>query len=65
VNSSHYRFPKPFDQHNIILFFDNNLVVSKGEQWKRFRKIAAPAFSNARHLSDEADGVTDICHPTQ
>ncbi|KAI0064390.1 hypothetical protein BV25DRAFT_316258 [Artomyces pyxidatus] len=27
------------------MFFGRNIVASEGEEWKRFRKIAAPAFS--------------------
>ncbi|KAG2123324.1 cytochrome P450 [Suillus cothurnatus] len=39
------RFPKPLGQYTIITFFGKNIVVSEGDEWKRYRKIVAPAFS--------------------
>jgi hypothetical protein len=50
VTSSRYRFPKPVHQYSLLLFFGTNIVASEGKEWKRFRKIAAPAFSDVRHL---------------
>ena len=43
------RFPKPLNQYAVLAFFGNNIVVSEGEEWKKHRKIAAPAFSEVRH----------------
>ncbi|KAH7923074.1 cytochrome P450 [Leucogyrophana mollusca] len=40
------RFPKPLHQYIILTFFGENIVVSEGEEWKRYRKIVAPAFSD-------------------
>jgi len=51
VTSSRYRFPKPIYQYTVLLFFGSNIVASEGEEWKKFRKISAPAFSDVRHLS--------------
>src|ERR1700735_4668859 len=45
VTSSRHRFPKPLDQYHLLLVFGANIVASEGEEWKRFRKITAPAFS--------------------
>jgi hypothetical protein len=28
-----------------LMFYGENIVASEGEQWKRYRKISAPAFS--------------------
>ncbi|KIM82712.1 hypothetical protein PILCRDRAFT_7625 [Piloderma croceum F 1598] len=55
VTSSRYRFPKPVHQYSLLLFFGANIVASEGEEWKRFRKIAASAFSdrNNRLVWDE------------
>ncbi|KAG2042615.1 cytochrome P450 [Suillus americanus] len=39
------RFPKPLAQYAIINFFGKNIVASEGNEWKRYRKIVAPAFS--------------------
>jgi cytochrome P450 len=52
VTSSRYRFPKPVHHYGLLLYFGSNIVASDGEEWKRFRKIAAPAFSDVRHLSN-------------
>ncbi|EGN92850.1 hypothetical protein SERLA73DRAFT_98604, partial [Serpula lacrymans var. lacrymans S7.3] len=40
------RFPKPLHQYTILTFFGGNIVVSEGDEWKRYRKIVAPAFSD-------------------
>jgi cytochrome P450 len=29
--------------------FGPNIITSEGEEWKKYRKIAAPAFSEVRH----------------
>ena len=39
------RFPKPVSQYEGLAFWGHNIVVSKGDEWKRIRKITAPAFS--------------------
>jgi hypothetical protein len=51
VTMSRHRFPKPIDEYAILLFFGSNIVASEDEDWKRVRKIVAPAFSDVRHLS--------------
>jgi hypothetical protein len=48
---SRHRFPKPIDEYAVLLFFGSNIVASEDEDWKRVRKIVAPAFSDVRHLS--------------
>ncbi|KAI0720719.1 cytochrome P450 [Cerioporus squamosus] len=49
------RFPKPMGPYKILLAFGPNLVASEGEEWKRQRKLVAPAFSekNNRLVWDE------------
>lgn len=46
VSSSRARFPKPVEQYVVVGFFGHNIVVSEGEEWKKYRKISAPAFSD-------------------
>jgi cytochrome P450 len=66
TTSSRYRFPKPVHHYGLLLYFGSNIVASDGEEWKRFRKIAAPAFSDVRHLVQRNLGiVADICYPAQ
>jgi cytochrome P450 len=55
VTSSRAKFPKPVELYKILLVFGSNIVASEGEEWKRYRTIAAPAFSerNTRLVWDE------------
>ncbi|KAJ3984113.1 cytochrome P450 [Lentinula detonsa] len=46
VTASRARFPKPVKQYKVLSFFGDNIVASEGDDWKRYRKIAAPAFSD-------------------
>lgn len=46
VGSSRARFPKPVQQYASLALYGPNIVASEGEQWKKYRKIAAPAFSD-------------------
>jgi len=39
------RFPKPVFRYEVLSVFGANIVASEGEEWKKYRKIAAPAFS--------------------
>jgi cytochrome P450 len=39
------RFPKPLGQYTILTLFGENIVASEGNEWKRYRKIVSPAFS--------------------
>lgn len=50
ITSYRHRYPKPVEQYKILTFFGHNIVASEGEEWKKFRKIAAPAFSDVRPL---------------
>lgn len=58
------RFPKPVQQYRILQFWGNNIVASEGEEWKRFRKISAPAFSEVcfESLSDFIPDLMVVCH---
>ena len=56
VTSSRSKFPKPVHLYKPLSVFGINIVASEGEEWKKFRKIAAPTFSevrseDVRHLS--------------
>jgi cytochrome P450 len=34
--------------YKVLAVFGKNIVASGGEEWKKYRKIAAPAFSEVR-----------------
>ncbi|KAJ3514321.1 hypothetical protein NLJ89_g2442 [Agrocybe chaxingu] len=46
VTSSRARFPKPVAMYEVLSLFGRNIVASEGEEWKKYRKISAPAFSD-------------------
>ncbi|KAF8488651.1 hypothetical protein F5888DRAFT_1281356 [Russula emetica] len=48
VTSSRARFPKPVNRYAALTVFGINIVASEGEEWKKYRKISAPAFSEVR-----------------
>ncbi|TFY55986.1 hypothetical protein EVG20_g9110 [Dentipellis fragilis] len=45
VTTSRARFPKPVEQYKVLTFFGRNIVASEHDEWKRYRKVSAPAFS--------------------
>jgi len=55
VTTSRARFPKPVELYKVLMVFGGNIVASEGEEWKRYRTISAPAFSerNTRLVWDE------------
>ncbi|KAF8494795.1 cytochrome P450 [Gautieria morchelliformis] len=54
------RFPKPVQQYTVLAFFGKNVIVTEHEEWKRHRKVTAPAFSerNNKLVWDEAVQAT-------
>ncbi|RDB24803.1 hypothetical protein Hypma_007792 [Hypsizygus marmoreus] len=61
VSSSRSRFPKPVHQYTVLTFFGRNIVASEGDEWKKYRKISAPAFNdkNNRMVWDETIKIMD------
>ncbi|KAH9003544.1 cytochrome P450 [Lactarius hatsudake] len=55
VTTFRAKFPKPIDIYKALSVFGGNIVASEGEDWKRYRAISAPAFSerNTRLVWDE------------
>ncbi|KAI9438742.1 cytochrome P450 [Lactarius indigo] len=49
------KFPKPVYLYSMLLAFGGNVIASEGEDWKRYRTITAPVFSerNTRLVWDE------------
>ena len=45
------RFPKALDVYKLLSTFGSNILVTEGDEWKRQRKITAPAFSEVCMLS--------------
>ncbi|KAF9528987.1 cytochrome P450 [Crepidotus variabilis] len=59
ITSARARFPKPVKNYRPLAFWGQNIVVSEGELWKKYRKISAPAFSdrNNKLVWNETVGV--------
>ncbi|KAH9018729.1 cytochrome P450 [Lactarius pseudohatsudake] len=55
VTTFRAKFPKPISLYKTLSVFGGNIVASEGEDWKRYRAISAPAFSerNTRLVWDE------------
>ncbi|KAI3602256.1 cytochrome p450 [Moniliophthora roreri] len=49
-------FPKATQKYDALNFYGPNIVSTEGEQWKLYRKVASPAFSerNNRLVWDES-----------
>jgi hypothetical protein len=47
VTSSRALFPKPLENsdYKALSFYGPNILVSEHEDWKKYRKISAPGFS--------------------
>ena len=50
VTSSRTLFVKPVEIYKAISFYGPNIVVSEHENWKKYKKISAPAFSEVSPL---------------
>lgn len=59
------RFPKPVKLFKLMRAFGRNIVEAEGELWKRFRKSAAPAFSDVRRNSLLFTHSTSTYYPSQ
>lgn len=61
ISSGRGSFKKSLQEYEILRTFGNNLIVAEGEDWKRQRRICAPAFSdkNNRLVWTTANGFMD------
>lgn len=59
IVGSRSRFPKPVQQYTLLLFFGKNIVASEHEEWKKYRKISQPAFTerNNKLVWDETISI--------
>ncbi|KAK7681337.1 hypothetical protein QCA50_015428 [Cerrena zonata] len=61
IMSQRVRFPKPVALYEGLRVYGSNIIVSEGEEWKRLRKICAPAFTenNARLVWEETVHIVE------
>ncbi|EAU86415.2 614/534 cytochrome P450 [Coprinopsis cinerea okayama7 len=45
IVSSRSRFAKPVELYEIGNIYGNNILTAEGDEWKRYKKIVSPAFS--------------------
>ena len=48
MTTARARFPKPAREYEFISVYGPNIVTCEGEEWKKYRKICAPTFSDVR-----------------
>ncbi|KAF8493438.1 hypothetical protein F5888DRAFT_823490 [Russula emetica] len=63
IITSRAKFPKDVNHYAVLGVFGPSVVVSEGEEWKKYRKIVAPAFSerNNKLVWDETTRImTDL-----
>lgn len=61
ITVARHRFPKPVELYRGLAFYGSNILVSEHEEWRRFRKICGPSFSepNNRLVWDETVAVVN------
>ncbi|KAG2009543.1 614/534 cytochrome P450 [Coprinopsis cinerea AmutBmut pab1-1] len=59
IAASRTRFRKPVERYKPVNKFGRNILTTEGDEWKRYRKIASPAFSerNNRLVWEETTQV--------
>jgi cytochrome P450 len=60
ITSSRARFPKPVHYYELLTFFGRNIIASEGEEWKKYRKISAPAFSDRNNSLVWSESVKTV-----
>ncbi|KAG8842675.1 hypothetical protein FRB91_003999 [Serendipita sp. 411] len=56
-------FPKPIEEYGVLGYFGDNVVIAERGNWRRQRKVSAPAFSSKmfeRLWTDMASIVQDM-----
>jgi len=48
IFSSRLKFPKALEKYGLLSFFGTNVLTAEFDDWKRHRKITAPAFTEVR-----------------
>lgn len=58
-------FPKPIEEYGVLSYFGDNVVIAEHANWRRQRKVSAPAFSSKmfeRLWIDMASIVREMLH---
>ncbi|KAH6912979.1 cytochrome P450 [Coprinopsis sp. MPI-PUGE-AT-0042] len=46
VTSAKSTFPKPTEFYGVLAIYGPNILTTEGEQWRRYKKLVAPAFTD-------------------
>ncbi|KAH6913905.1 614/534 cytochrome P450 [Coprinopsis sp. MPI-PUGE-AT-0042] len=46
ITTSRARFPKDVKMYGSLEFFGRNIVIAEWDEWKKYRRVSAPAFSD-------------------
>ena len=46
--SNRFKFPKPLEMYKPLEPYGPHIVASDYNEWKRYRKVCAPAFAEVR-----------------
>ena len=46
--SNRFKFPKPLEMYKPLEPYGPHIVASDYDEWKRYRKVCAPAFAEVR-----------------
>lgn len=55
-------FPKPLELYRILAMYGENVLITEGDEWRKHRKIVAPAFSEDTYVLDWAVASTVTKH---
>lgn len=54
IMGDRHMFPKPLELYRILSIYGENVLITEGDEWKKHRKIVAPAFSEDTYVLDWA-----------
>lgn len=57
-----HMFPKPLELYRILSIYGENVLITEGDEWKKHRKIVAPAFSEDTYVLDWAVATSVTKH---
>ncbi|THU98705.1 cytochrome P450 [Dendrothele bispora CBS 962.96] len=49
ITSSRIEFPKSTEQYVMLRVFGKNILTEEGDEWKKYKRICAPAFSESNN----------------
>lgn len=52
MSAARSRFPKPVEVYGTLSLYGPNIVASEHEEWKRYRRICAPSFSEVSETAN-------------